>query len=145
MLTMGPARNKRIRENLDEHFLKTIGVSVATPEPWWWNAYGPQYGPLAPLGWAWPVFNPNATTDESIHPIMIPYCPEIIDFQTTDFSDEALDGYLATIKAVLTKHIILWDEIEDDAARHKEVEVQMILELPEMHTLLQDMLARVVG
>lgn len=139
MDTMSQPRASRIKDRFDDHFLREVGVSVATPEPqWWWDRMD-QYGSLAVLGWAWPQTNPRATDDNDIHPIIVPYCPEIIDEQAAELTDAVFDGYLDIIQWVLDTHISEWD-ITDGEERHTLVSLMLETEFPAQHRFLNDAL-----
>lgn len=72
---MNPTRNHIIRKRLDDHFLREIGIAASTPEPQWWWDRADDFGTLAILGWGWPLENPHADDDPTVHRFLVPYLP----------------------------------------------------------------------
>lgn len=140
MDTKQEPRASVIKNRLDDHFLNTIKVGVATPEPAWWWERSELFGSLAILGWAWPFPNPDFETGESDIPIIVPYCPEIIDDQCQDMDDELLERYLDMMIYVLDLHIGEWD-VFLGSERHVTVDQQLSIASKDSHDLLHEMLA----
>lgn len=131
-------RNRTIRERLDKHFLEGVDVPVATPEPTWWWSNAAMFGPPAKLGWGVPQWNPESTDDNDIHPLIIAYCPEVIDEQTADLTDEELDEYLKAVEWTMDNHIVLLFEIRDDDVRHATILERLEQEFPVSYKVLRD-------
>ena len=128
-------RADHIKNCLDRHFLDEINVAVATPEPtWWWNNVA-IFGRLGPLGFGPPVSNPEHKPGGDT-PMIVAYCPEIIDEQTQDLTDEELDAYLELIHFILDLHLVTWDEPDQDV-RHDGIEAMLAEHYPDFHNVLQ--------
>lgn len=140
MHALNPPRAAQIRRRLDRHFLEGVEIGVATPEPvWWWERSG-GFGTPAILGWTYPIVNPDFLKGEEVSPYIAPYCPEIIDAQTTNMTESQLDDYLNVIEWVCDMHLTLWEEIEDPSDRFEEVLMRLREEHPASYDRFQEML-----
>lgn len=77
-----------------------------------------ELGPQAMFGWSWPIAHTGP-------PFLIPYCPEIIDEQTAELTDEELTEYTNIIRWVCQTHIILWNQESDPVKRQCLIEDEL--------------------
>ena len=141
MLTKHDPRAYDIRIRLDGHFLNDVEVAVATPEPsWWWERYD-TLGEFSILGWGLPVPTPDFEPGTSISPIIVPYCPEIIDEQTGELTLLELCAYLDIVEWFCDQWIIHW-AVEDLDERYQVVDGMLAERFPDSHANLHEMVNR---
>lgn len=138
-------RAHRIKTRLDRHFMYTVDIAVARPEPTWWReqARVGALGPMCPLGFGWPVPNPDHLPNEDgegTSAIIMGYSPEIINDQTQDLTDDELDDYIIAVQWYGDMHIVLWEE-EDPKVRHDQIMETMETDLPMAARLFKEQLA----
>lgn len=139
MKTMSAPRAQHIKTELDTHFLNVVEVAVATPEPVWWRDREEDLGPLSRLGWSHP--GPNVTGTGN--PIIVPYCPEIIDAQTSGLTDEELQTYLLAIEWACDVFIIRWEEDQEPEDRFADILIEMEAHVPQFWDVVSRVLSNV--
>ena len=118
-----PSRADHILDRLDTHFIEEVGAAVSTPTRETWLSIVAGLGPQAQFGWSWPISHCDP-------PICVPYCPEIIDEQTKDLTDEDLSQYLDIIEFVCDSHISHWLVEPDAEERQRRVEEELLEMFP---------------
>lgn len=137
---MREPRATLIREILDSKIMRDMGLAAATPEPVQWRDMDDVVGPYGPFGMAWPI--PH---DDDDHPILIGFCPEIIDEQTDDLSDEELQEYLDALTFIMSKCVAIFYSEPDRLKRVHIAENEMYDEAPEAMQLVNRVQLRAVN
>lgn len=104
------SRVQSIIAELTQHLTETgLGIDIRSIEQW---------QDQTPLGWAWPAIYRDDGLEVRI-------CPELIDAQTVDLSDEDLQEYLDVIEWVCDSHVLFAQTESDPAARQVLIEDEL--------------------
>lgn len=117
------SRAELIKTRLDDHFMKEVEAAVSTPDAELWRTLVDQLGPQAMFGWSWPIAHDDP-------PILVPYCPEIIDEQTADLNETDFVSYLEIIEWVVDTHITMWETESDPVVRTALIEDELGEQFP---------------
>lgn len=138
---MREPRATLIREILDRTVMHDLGLAAATPEPTQWRDMDDVIGPNGPFGLAWPIDHGDEDPD---HPVLIGYCPEIIDEQTAHLSDEELQQYLDVLIFVITKSVANWTPDADRLTLVQRAENELYEAVPGAMDLVNSVQLRAV-
>jgi len=99
-MTEPTTRTALIEQYFQDKLTRCGGVSLPLNRKRWDSETDAKADPLhRPYGWMAPTIRPP------IGPFIFPFCPDVINEQTWDLSDDELDEYLETLGFCVSMHI----------------------------------------